>query len=208
MWYERETDLQGQAWLGPTMSAEQMARMSPLWEALALHALDEFPESFTRADLARSRSYISSLRAWWHELEHLPRTLVHNDFNPRNITLRKEANGGGLRLCAYDWELATLGTPTHDLAELLTFVLTHQAEQDEVDHYVRFHREALEAEIGRPIEEAAWRLGYALSLRDLWVNRFALYLMAHSFRHYGFLERSLRTLRHLLVLEEGQTFSD
>ena len=47
--------------------------------------------------------------------------LIHNDFNPRNLALRREV--GGWRLCAYDWELATIGVPQHDCAEFLCFVL-------------------------------------------------------------------------------------
>jgi hypothetical protein len=46
-----------------------------------------------------------------------------------------------------------------------------------------------------------WREGFSLAARDLLVNRFGLYLMAHTARHYGFLERSLRTLRRLASLD-------
>ena len=60
-----------------------------------------------------------SVGEWWKEIEKMPRTLVHNDFNPRNIAFRRTAEGPVL--CAYDWELATLHLPQHDLAELLGF---------------------------------------------------------------------------------------
>ena len=36
---------------------------------------------------------------------------------------------------------------------------------------------------------------------DLAVNRIALYLMAHTFRHYGFMERVINTARRLARLE-------
>ena len=36
---------------------------------------------------------------------------------------------------------------------------------------------------------------------DLAVNRFAQYLMVHTFRHYAFMERVIRTLRRLIALE-------
>jgi aminoglycoside phosphotransferase (APT) family kinase protein len=129
----------------------------------------------------------------------MPRTLAHNDFNPRNIALRDE--GGRLRLCAYDWELATLRVPQHDAAELLAYVLPADTEAAEAAHYVELHRRAVAEAGGVVPDERTWREGFALALRDLLVNRFALYLMAHSFRHYGFLERSLRTLRHLIDLD-------
>ena len=52
-------------------------------------------------------------------LDDSPRTLIHNDFNSRNIALRRTADG--LRLCAFDWELATIGDPLTDLGLLLMF---------------------------------------------------------------------------------------
>ena len=39
---------------------------------------------------------------------------------------------------------------------------------------------------------------------DLAVNRFAQYVMVHTFRHYAFTERVIRTLRHLLALQLGR----
>jgi len=33
------------------------------------------------------------------------------------------------------------------------------------------------------------------------VNRFALYMMAHTFRHYGFMERVVLTARRLVRME-------
>ena len=39
-------------------------------------------------------------------------------------------------------------------------------------------------------------------LRNLLVNRFGLYMMAHTFRHYGFMRRAMSTLRRLLAVEE------
>ena len=128
----------------------------------------------------------------------MPRTLVHNDFNPRNIALRGE--NGSSRLCAYDWELATLHLPQRDLAELLCFVLTPDASQEEVDHYLEVHRRALEEASGCAIGARSWRDGFALCLADLAVNRVALYLMAHTLHHYGFMERLLSTLRRLTSL--------
>ena len=37
------------------------------------------------------------------------------------------------------------------------------------------------------------------------INRMGLYLMAHTFRHYGFMERVIRTLRHLIRLKRSKS---
>jgi hypothetical protein len=36
---------------------------------------------------------------------------------------------------------------------------------------------------------------------DLTVNRLALYMMAHTFRHYGFMDRIIATARKLVRME-------
>jgi NADP-dependent 3-hydroxy-3-methylglutaryl-CoA reductase len=199
IWYGREAELRAQQWLGEPPSAASMVRMQPLWEALAAHAHEEFPGLVHDARLEQLMTFTRTLDRWWPALEAMPRTLAHNDFNPRNIALRDD--GAERRLCAYDWELATLQLPQHDLAELLCFVLPSGVARRHVDHLIEVHRRALERAVGGAIDPARWREGYRLALRDLAINRFGLYLMAHTFRHYGFMERTVHSLWWLLSLE-------
>ena len=96
-------------------------------------------------------------------------------------------------LCLYDWELATLGLPQHDLAELLCFVLGPRPAKWDVFRYIERHRAVLECATGRPIDSAEWLLGFRLSLYDLMVNRLPAYAMIHRFQRQHFLERVIRT---------------
>src|SRR5262249_49351846 len=127
----------------------------------------------------------------------LPATLIHNDFNPRNIALR---TSGGLRLCAYDWEMARGGLPQHDLAGVLWFVLDWNVSSAEVKSFIDLHRSVLERESGVSIHKESWLLGFRLSLLDLLVNRFAMYTMVHRFRKQPFLSRVMKTWFHLYNL--------
>lgn len=202
VWYGREQELLAQEWLGPVQDAGQAISAAELWEALLAHAVDEFPEWFDAADVRLHERAIATMGSWRPVLDALPRALIHNDFNPRNIALRQDH--AGLRLCAYDWELATLGVPQHDLAELLAFTLGPDATLEQVNQALHCHRRCLEAQSGRSIDAGAWLEGYRASLKDLLVNRFALYLMAHTHRDYRFLRRSLTTLRRLIRLEDAR----
>ena len=196
VWYGREDELLAQEWIGPVQTTAGMVEMAPLWEALEIHNVEEFPEYFTRRDLQFYLSRIRDLDKWWSVLEQMPRTLVHNDFNPRNVCLRPGPDNS-MSLCAYDWELATVQVPQHDLAEFLAFTLSPKAGATEIDHYVEFHRQALQRAAGVAIDRDAWELGFRLSTYDLVLNRFALYMMAHTFRHYGFVEHVAARTRNL-----------
>ena len=83
----------------------------------------------------------------------MPRTLIHNHFSPRNVAIRDV--GGSPRLCAYDWELATLGAPQRDLAHFPCFVLDPGASGDEIALHVERHRAALAGAAGTPIDPGA-----------------------------------------------------
>ena len=202
IWYGREEQLKQQPWLVDYPSAAGMLEKRRLWEALGAHAREEFPLWFDDQHLDLLCGMVDGIGDWWADIERMPRTLIHNDFNPRNIALRNDAEG--LRLCAYDWELATLHLPQHDLAELLGFTLSAPVDPATVQHYLELHRLELQRHSGQAIDPGQWRHGYRLALRDLLVNRLPLYLMAHSFRHFPFMERVYASFRHLLQIEEGQ----
>lgn len=191
IWYGRETELLRQPWLGHVFSARSMAATAELWRALATHAGSLFGKWAGNRIRRVQKELIDAVGRWWRGLERGSRTLIHNDFNPRNITFRRTREG--LRLCAYDWELATLGVPQRDLAELLCFVLTPQSSGDEVDHYVELHRASLEHATNRSVDLSSWRAGFELSMADLLINRFGMYAMIHTFRPLPFLGRVVRT---------------
>jgi hydroxymethylglutaryl-CoA reductase (NADPH) len=199
IWYGREEELKQQRWMVDYPTAAGMLEKRRLWELLGAHAREEFPEWFSEEDLEVFRRIVGGIGDWWAQIEAMPRTLIHNDFNPRNIALRHDADG--LRLCAYDWELATLQLPQHDLAELLGFTLTAPVDPAMIEYYLELHRLQLQRHSGQTIDPQQWRHGYKLALRDLMVNRLPMYLMAHTFRHYPFMERVYRTFRNLLEVE-------
>jgi len=195
IWYQREQELSAQSWLGPRVSAADMAEMRDLWEQLTNYAWKYFANWVDGSTRSIIEGCVSEVGQWWQLLERMPQTLVHNDFNPRNIAFR---NGKGeVRLCAYDWELATLGVPQHDLAELLCFVLPPDCSRESVLEYMQLHRECLSKAAGCSIDADTWQLGLQLALRDLIMNRFSMYCLMHTFRPQPFLPRIIRTWRRL-----------
>ena len=101
---------------------------------------------------------------------------------------------------AYDWELATLHVPQYDLAELLAFTLEGDLDPRLVGGLVELHRQELERASGVELSPAEWRRGFRLALEDFMVRRLNLYVMGHTFRDYGFLERLVATANALLAV--------
>lgn len=197
VWLNRVPELTGQPWLGSYPTSREMVAMQELWQALAQHNAAEYPEWIDDFTLLRMEKSIAEAGSWWPELEAMPRTLVHNDFNPRNVALRAD----GLRLVAYDWELSTVHVPQRDLAELLAFTMPRDVEADRIGHHIEVHRTALERAAGVELDPALWRRGYRLALRDFSLTRLQLYIMAHTQRQYEFLDDLVHMVKRLIRID-------
>ena len=169
--------------------------MTPLWRALASRATPYLTEWADASMVRRQRALVESAEDWWPSLEASPRTLIHNDFSARNVAIRDV--GGSLRLCAYDWELATLGAPQCDLAHFLCFVLDPAASGGEIALHVERHHAALAGATGTPIGRGAREAAFGAALADLLINRLMFYVMIHRVRPLGFLPRIVRTWHRL-----------
>jgi hypothetical protein len=195
VWYERDAELRQKEWIAPFRTARQVTDLSLLYELLAVNAHNEFPEWISRDEVDYARRLIASSPTWWAAIDEMPKTLIHNDFNPRNIAFRED-----LRLCAYDWELATVHLPQYDLAELLTFVLRGTLTEGELRWFVEEHRLALERAAGVSIHAGDWWEGFRYAMQDYFLFRRGMYLMCHSARHFNFLERIVGTSRQIMQI--------
>lgn len=195
VWYGNERGLMQQGWLAEGCDGEAMINATPLWKALAIQSAPYFSEWIGEPTLTIQQRTIATIPHWWQQVQKLPRTLIHNDFNPRNLAFRRRASE--LQLCAYDWELATLGLPQYDLAELLCFVLPASTNDREVSRYLELHRLSLEGAASRRICPYSWRQGFSLALRQLLVCRLPTYTLVEKFKPQPFLPRVLRNWHRL-----------
>ena len=200
LWWGKESELREQEWIGHYPTTERMVEMSRLFDLLGAHSYDEFSDWLTHDDINIYRDRIRDLPEWWSKLEAMPKTLIHGDFNPRNITFRR--NGEKLELCAYDWELATVHVAQRDIAELLLFTLDENCTLEQLKGYVELHRHVLQEALGENLDsEACWQ-AFRYSVWDLMLSRVSIYLMVHTLQHYEFMERLWATLRRILTLIE------
>jgi thioester reductase-like protein len=198
--YGATSPLRDRPWLGFVQTTDSLSEMSNLWRALADHAARAFAD-WGGPDLpGLHRKLIDSIEEWQPVVDASPQALIHNDFNPRNICLSDRA--GGLTLCVYDWELATLGAPQRDLAELLCFVLPPRAADATIECWIERHRAALVEATGSSIDRHLWWRGFDAAMNDLLVNRLAMYALINRVRPQGFLPRVIATWRRIHELVE------
>ncbi|GGZ50197.1 hypothetical protein GCM10010387_50680 [Streptomyces inusitatus] len=200
-WLGRDRELLAEGWLHRVPGTAHPAETRELWEALVRQAAADQPELLdaTRRDILLG--IIEDSGVWTQESKPLPRTLVHNDFNPRNIAV---TDG---RTIAYDWELATVGVPQRDVVELLAFTAGPDATAAEVDEFLAVHTEAVAAVSPRAAALVAgcdWRHGYRFALRQFLITRLALYAVGHSQREFAFLPPLTRTAFRLWHLEQSR----
>lgn len=102
-------------------------------------------------------SALANLQNIVSDLDAAPQTMIHNDCNPRNICLRRVAQTSTRHgtptecpyedqrcICIYDWELATINVPQHDVVEFLAFTLPPSTCLDKWLEVIDFYRKHLE----------------------------------------------------------------
>jgi hypothetical protein len=172
-------------------SPEYMQELAPLWEKLLQNAAAKFPELYTPERTAFLEEAIIQIPAYSKELDSMPKTLVHNDLNPRN-TCFKNTNGE-IQFCVYDWELSTFHVPQYDVAEFLSFVL--DADRYHLrPEYLEFYRQQLHKLTGKFSDIESFERGFALAALDFGLHRIGMYMMAHSVSPYPFLPRVVNSL--------------
>ena len=169
----------------------------PLWLALLENNAREYPDMWTPSRQAAMRDILNDVDRIWSVLESQPKTLVHNDFNPRNICLRRQPEP---RLCVYDWELASVHVPQHDLVEFLAFTVEPGQAHGKFPEHAEFYRQQLAGRVvdGTPVSRSLEPELFAEVLDycafDLLVQRLALYAMTHAVKQYPFLHRVVDSL--------------
>lgn len=195
IWFSKETELLHSFEYCSALSIEEMEQAKPLWTSLAKHAEPYIAQWLVESIKPLQEKLINTIGDWWGESQTMQRTLIHHDFNPRNIMLTGTHEKP--KLCAFDWELATLGLPQRDLVEFLCFVLPQSFDSNIVMKYMEIHRLELQKASGIVVSEAEWRRGILYSLNDMIINRIPMYLLAHRIKPQLFLPRVTKNWHNL-----------
>lgn len=139
------------------------------------------------------------LESMSNQLFMIPKTVIHNDFNSRNIGVR--LNGD---VVVYDWELSVIDFPHRDIVELLSFTLDMQKNSEDWITYLEFHfQDSKELWSNFEADEflefrKQWFLTYEYALIELITTRLVFYEVAGIVVKYEFSNRVLQTALWLL----------
>ena len=198
--------LTSEPWMFNTDS-DMIRRLEETNFELARHLQVGDYEWFSDEDLEFHRLHLRTFPKVWDEMQLMHRTLIHGDFNPRNIGFRRSENRQK-QIVAHDWELATVHIPQRDGIELLSFTLRTDLNSAELarqlNAWIEFHRKIVEHCSGTELEPEVWRRGYTYACLDLLLQRLPIYGIAKTFRNIDFLKPTYRMARRLLeILSQG-----
>jgi hydroxymethylglutaryl-CoA reductase (NADPH) len=163
----------------PTITCYEPWRAKALFTKFASIIALEYEDAIWHDRIPKLLEYIEELEDL-HQAIKLPKTIIHNDFNPRNIAIRK---GGAV--CIYDWELAMYDFPHRDIVEFLSFVLPEDFDSNTLLSLLKYHY-ALQ-KIPLPWED--WKAVYIYSLKTFLVGRITFYLTGKIIMNYQFTDR-------------------
>lgn len=120
---------------------------------------------------------------------HIEKTIIHNDFNPRNIAVRNDDFP-----IIYDWELAVIDFPHRDIVEFLSFVLKQGFTKDEFYFYLKIHFQLYDT-----ANWEDWLNAYRYSLKVYIITRLSFYEVSGILIAYDFSKRVLDTALSMLA---------
>jgi hypothetical protein len=179
---------------------EYMQTLTPLWKALLQNAAAGSKELYTETRVAKMQALIEAISEYWLALDAMPKTLIHNDLNPRNTCFKTVA--GKRSFCVYDWELSTEHVPQYDVVELLAFVL--DADRYHLrPEYFEFYRRALAQHTNVYADNTLFYAALKGAAYDFGLHRLGMYMMAHRIGPYPFLPRVVDSYFNTLEQLEG-----
>jgi hydroxymethylglutaryl-CoA reductase (NADPH) len=176
----------------PSISEFNLAYAEKLYHHfIAINRLD-----YNHLELDSYFDYLSLTLVEWQENGLMPiarKTLIHNDFNPRNVAIRKDG-----RPCIYDWELAILNIPQRDIFEFLAFSLPFDFLPSQLEDLLKQHWPLVQ-ELNVDYSWQDYRHDFKLAGDEFLISRVCFYLAGSTLVNYPFIERVFKVSFKMLA---------
>jgi NADP-dependent 3-hydroxy-3-methylglutaryl-CoA reductase len=178
-----------QLFKNPLFQTDNKGQLLDFLEVLAEFASKEFTALFSIEDLRTHRSWLKAFSTEIDELAQTPRTLIHHDFNPRNVALRTNSE-----ICVLDWELSVEHSPWRDVVEFLSFALNSDSDYPTLLAMLTAYK-------GQDLDEGDLH-SISICFREFILHRMMLYFVAHSHKECVFVARVYANARRLAQMLE------
>lgn len=138
----------------------------------------------------RWASLINGARRLESQQPDLPRVLIHNDFNARNVGVRRNN-----KIVIYDWELAVWNYPHRDVVEFLCFALVEDFDAALALRILHHHQSLWKDQVS---DWSEWKKGLHYSLKEFLITRASFYEIAGVAVKYEFSKRIINNGFRLL----------
>jgi hypothetical protein len=101
------------------------------------------------------------------QIEAMPMTLCHYDFDNRNLGIEDGPNGR--RAVVIDWEILGKGVSASDVVRFMMY------QPEDFEGTVNYYLDELEAGLGRKVDRAEWRRAYDIGSVAEWLIRGVLF---------------------------------
>jgi len=148
-------------------AAESSVYVTERWPWLAegvVNLIDSLPAGTRRAIEGAYRNPEALLR----QIEAMPMTLCHYDFDNRNLGI--EDGPTGRRTVVIDWEIVGKGVSASDVVRFMMY-----QQPEDFEDMVNYYLDELEARLGRKIDRAEWRRAYEIGSVAEWQIRGVLF---------------------------------
>jgi hydroxymethylglutaryl-CoA reductase (NADPH) len=138
-------------------------------------------------NIEASFQYLDSVLDQWTEempVKKSKLTLVHNDFNPRNVSVRLDG-----RLCIYDWELASYNIPQRDVFEFLAFTLVEDFTFSELENVLKQHFHLMKEWNDTAYSYQDYLDDFKIAGDEFLLTRVSFYMAGSTLVHYPFINR-------------------
>ncbi len=176
--------------LAPVLASADFSPFEPFlpWNSRALYArmiglaAEYHHDRISAARTQMLYGFLDDLERDYDGL-NLPATVIHNDFNPRNVAMRRTGVP-----CIYDWELSVVNIPHRDIVEFLSFIFEEDFSAGIFLDYLELHYELYADDPARPDRES-WMQGYHYAIKEFLVARVSFYLVGDILTRYEFADR-------------------
>lgn len=165
------------------------------WTELSYRFLQPYPKLFNYYN-----NCLENFESDLKKLSDLPQTLLHYDFNSRNLAFA--ANTEKEQVIVFDWEMASWGPAQRDLVEFILFTSNPDHIAQDFEQTIQHYRLNLQDHLGIQLDSEIWQRGARICLNEFLVRRMPFYYVLSEIGQCHYIDRLLKNLDVLISLDE------